>query len=71
MDLSEFVFRSAKDGYDLFLGRLHSIKGYPRQCMMPTAGKWLVVAGASAPVSIETLLRQFGGGTAHSSALRL
>ncbi|HEU5303769.1 MAG TPA: glycosyltransferase, partial [Gemmatimonadales bacterium] len=27
-DSSEFVFRATKGDYDLFLGRLHSIKGY-------------------------------------------
>jgi glycosyltransferase involved in cell wall biosynthesis len=28
VDPSEFVFRSAKDRFDLFLGRLHSVKGH-------------------------------------------
>jgi glycosyltransferase involved in cell wall biosynthesis len=28
LDPTDFVFRSAKDDYDLFLGRLHSAKGY-------------------------------------------
>lgn len=46
LDPSEFVFRSKKDGYDLFLGRLHSVKGY-RWAMegAKRAGRRLVVAG--------------------------
>jgi glycosyltransferase involved in cell wall biosynthesis len=46
LDPSEFIFRSQKDGYDLFLGRLHSVKGY-RWAMegAKRAGTRLVVAG--------------------------
>lgn len=50
VDPSDFVFRPAKEGYDLFLGRLHSVKGYrwaiegARQ-----SGKHLVVAGGWRP----------------------
>src|SRR6266702_8143238 len=28
LDPADFIFRAAKDDYDLFLGRLHSVKGY-------------------------------------------
>lgn len=46
VDPSDFVFRSAKGGYDLFLGRLHSIKGYRWAIEgAKRAGKRLVVAG--------------------------
>lgn len=45
-DPSEFVFRSEKAGYDLFLGRLHSIKGYRWAIQgAKRAGKRMVVAG--------------------------
>jgi glycosyltransferase involved in cell wall biosynthesis len=50
VDPVEFVFRSDKAGYDLFLGRLHGVKGYrwaiagARQ-----AGKQLIVAGGWRP----------------------
>jgi glycosyltransferase involved in cell wall biosynthesis len=46
VDPSEFVFRPKKDGYDLFLGRLHSVKGY-RWAMegAKRAGVRLIVAG--------------------------
>lgn len=46
VDPSDFVFRPAKDGYDLFLGRLHRVKGY-RWAIdgARRAGKRLVVAG--------------------------
>jgi glycosyltransferase involved in cell wall biosynthesis len=50
VDPSEYLFRHKKDEYDLFLGRLHSVKGYrwaiegARQ-----TGKRLVVAGGWRP----------------------
>jgi glycosyltransferase involved in cell wall biosynthesis len=46
VDPADFVCRSAKGGYDLFLGRLHSVKGY-RWAIdgAKRAGKRLVVAG--------------------------
>jgi glycosyltransferase involved in cell wall biosynthesis len=46
VDPSEFLFRPVKDGYDLFLGRLHSVKGY-RWAMegAKRAGVQLTVAG--------------------------
>lgn len=46
VDPSEFVFRPEKDGYDLFLGRLHSVKGYRWAVEgAKRAGLRLVVAG--------------------------
>lgn len=46
VDPSDFIFRPEKDGYDLFLGRLHSVKGY-RWAMegAKRAGVRLIVAG--------------------------
>jgi glycosyltransferase involved in cell wall biosynthesis len=46
VDPSEFVFRRVKSEYDLFLGRLHSVKGY-RWAMAGAkrSGKRLLVAG--------------------------
>jgi glycosyltransferase involved in cell wall biosynthesis len=46
VDPSEFVFRREKGDYDLFLGRLHSVKGY-RWAMAGAkrTGKRLLVAG--------------------------
>lgn len=60
VDPSEFVFRTAKGDYDLYLGRLHSIKGYrwaiegARQ-----ADRRLVVAGGWRP-SLRRRLRYVG-----------
>jgi len=50
LDASEFVFRSRKAGYDLFLGRLHRVKGY-RWAVQGArlAGKRLIVAGGWRP----------------------
>jgi len=50
VDPAEFVFRDAKDNYDLFLGRLHSIKGY-RWAMegAKRGGRPLVIAGGWRP----------------------
>jgi glycosyltransferase involved in cell wall biosynthesis len=46
VDPSEFVFQRVKGEYDLFLGRLHSVKGY-RWAMAGAkrSGKRLLVAG--------------------------
>ena len=46
VDPSEFVFRRVKGDYDLFLGRLHSVKGY-RWAMAGAkrSGRRLLVAG--------------------------
>ena len=50
VDPSEFVFRTGKEDYDLFLGRLHSIKGY-RWAVdgAKRAGRRLVIAGGWRP----------------------
>ena len=48
IDPAEFEFRGAKDDYDLFLGRLHSVKGYRwaiegakrTRCRLLLAGGW-------------------------------
>lgn len=49
-DPSEFVFRPEKNGYDLFLGRLHSVKGYRWAIEgAKRAGRRLVVAGGWRP----------------------
>jgi glycosyltransferase involved in cell wall biosynthesis len=50
VDPSDYVFRSRKNGYDLFLGRLHSVKGY-RWAIQGArqSGKRLVVAGGWRP----------------------
>lgn len=46
VDPSELLFRQAKAGYDLFLGRLHSIKGYRWAIQgAKQSGRRLVVAG--------------------------
>jgi glycosyltransferase involved in cell wall biosynthesis len=50
VDPSEFAFRAVKDNYDLFLGRLHSIKGY-RWAIEGArrVGRPLVIAGGWRP----------------------
>lgn len=60
LDPSEYVFRAAKDDYDLFLGRLHSIKGY-RWAMEGArrVGRRLVIAGGWRP-SFRRSLRFVG-----------
>jgi glycosyltransferase involved in cell wall biosynthesis len=60
IDPAEFVFRPTKDNYDLFLGRLHSVKGYRWAIEgAKLAGKRLVVAGGWRP-SLRTSLRFAG-----------
>lgn len=60
VDPSEYVFRAAKEDYDLFLGRLHSIKGY-RWAMegAKRVGRRLVIAGGWRP-SFRRSLRFVG-----------
>jgi glycosyltransferase involved in cell wall biosynthesis len=60
VDPSEFVFRGVKEDYDLFLGRLHSIKGY-RWAMegAKRVGRRLVIAGGWRP-SFRRSLRFVG-----------
>jgi len=51
LDPSEYRFRSRKDPYDLFLGRLHSAKGWQWAVKgARRAGKRLVLAGGWRPV---------------------
>ena len=46
VDPAEFVFRSPKDDYDLFLGRLHGVKGYRWAIAgAKRAGRRMIVAG--------------------------
>jgi glycosyltransferase involved in cell wall biosynthesis len=50
MDPAEFTFRAEKADYDLFLGRLHRIKGYQWAVEgAKRAGKRLIVAGGWRP----------------------
>jgi glycosyltransferase involved in cell wall biosynthesis len=60
VDPADFVFRAAKDDYDLFLGRLHSIKGY-RWAMQGAkrVGRKLLIAGGWRP-SLRRSLRFVG-----------
>jgi glycosyltransferase involved in cell wall biosynthesis len=59
-DPSEYVFRTIKAGYDLFLGRLHGVKGYRWAVQgAKQAGKRLVVAGGWRP-SLRRSLRFVG-----------
>ena len=49
-DPSEFVFRPAKADYDLFLGRLHTVKGYRWAIQgAKRSGRSIVVAGGWRP----------------------
>lgn len=60
VDPSEYTFRPIKAGYDLFLGRLHRVKGY-RWAVRGArrAGKRLIVAGGWRP-SLRWSLRFAG-----------
>lgn len=50
VDPSEFVFRSEKADYDLFLGRLHTVKGYRWAIQgAKRSGRRIVVAGGWRP----------------------
>jgi glycosyltransferase involved in cell wall biosynthesis len=60
IDPSEYVFRPNKAGYDLFLGRLHGVKGYRWAVEgAKRAGKRLIVAGGWRP-SLRRTLRYVG-----------
>jgi glycosyltransferase involved in cell wall biosynthesis len=60
VDPAEFVFRSRKADYDLFLGRLHSVKGYRWAIEgAKRSGRRLVVAGGWRP-SLRRALRFVG-----------
>jgi glycosyltransferase involved in cell wall biosynthesis len=68
MDPSEFIFRSAKADYDLFLGRLHRVKGYGWAVAgAKRAGKRLVVAGGWRP-TLRRSLRFVGSVDGHQKA---
>ncbi|HET7791118.1 MAG TPA: glycosyltransferase [Gemmatimonadales bacterium] len=50
LDPSEFIFRAEKDDYDLFLGRLHSVKGYQWAVEgAKRSGRRLLLAGGWRP----------------------
>ncbi|OLB09093.1 MAG: hypothetical protein AUH06_00695 [Gemmatimonadetes bacterium 13_2_20CM_69_27] len=50
LDPGDYVFRTEKDDYDLFLGRLHSVKGYRwAVAAAKRTGRRLVVAGGRRP----------------------
>jgi glycosyltransferase involved in cell wall biosynthesis len=50
LDPADYLFRAAKDDYDLFLGRLHSIKGYRWAIAgAQRSGRRLVIAGGWRP----------------------
>lgn len=50
VDPSDFIFRPEKDAYDLFLGRLHSVKGYRWAIEgAKRTGRRLIVAGGWRP----------------------
>jgi glycosyltransferase involved in cell wall biosynthesis len=60
VDPAEFVFRRDKAGYDLFLGRLHSAKGYRWAIAgAKRSGKSLAVAGGWRP-TLRSSLRFIG-----------
>jgi glycosyltransferase involved in cell wall biosynthesis len=60
IDPAEYIFRPDKQGYDLFLGRLHSVKGYRWAIEgAQRSGKRLIVAGGWRP-SLRPSLRYAG-----------
>lgn len=60
IDPSEYVIQSEKAGYDLFLGRLHTVKGYRWAIEgAKRTGKRLIVAGGWRP-SLRRSLRYVG-----------
>ena len=60
LDPAEFVFRARKDDYDLFLGRLHSVKGYRWAIEgAKRTGRRLLVAGGWRP-SFSSKLKYVG-----------
>lgn len=60
LDPADFVFRAEKDAYDLFIGRLHSVKGY-RWAIEGArrTGRRLVIAGGWRP-SFRRTVRYVG-----------
>jgi len=60
LDPADFVFRATKADYDLFLGRLHSVKGYRWAVAgAKRSGRRLVVAGGWRP-SFRRAIRYVG-----------
>jgi Glycosyl transferases group 1 len=60
VDPADYVFQPRKEGYDLFLGRLHSVKGYRWAIEgAKRSGKRLIVAGGWRP-SLRPSLRFVG-----------
>ncbi|HWA15324.1 MAG TPA: glycosyltransferase, partial [Gemmatimonadales bacterium] len=56
LDPADFTFRETKDDYDLFLGRLHSSKGWQLAVQgARMAGRSLVVAGGWRPTLARSL----------------
>jgi hypothetical protein len=50
LDPADFIFRATKDNYDLFLGRLHSVKGYRWAIEgAKRTGRRLIIAGGWRP----------------------
>ena len=50
LDPGDYIYRPGKSEYDLFLGRLHSIKGYRWAVAgAKQTGRWLIVAGGWRP----------------------
>src|SRR5947208_1184251 len=60
LDPADFIFRAAKDDYDLFLGRLHSVKGYRwAVAAAKHSGRRLLIAGGWRP-SLRRNIRYVG-----------
>ena len=60
LDPADFIFRAAKDDYDLFLGRLHSVKGYRwAVAAAKHSGRRLLIAGGWRP-SLRRNIRYAG-----------
>ena len=71
VDPSEFVFRSEKADYDLFLGRLHTAKGYRWAVQgAKRSGRPIVVAGGWRP-SLSRRVRFVGRVDGHQKAALL
>jgi len=60
LDPADFIFRAAKDDYDLFLGRLHRVKGYRwAVAAAKRSGRRLLIAGGWRP-SLRRNIRYAG-----------
>jgi glycosyltransferase involved in cell wall biosynthesis len=68
LDPADFIFRSTKDDYDLFLGRLHSVKGYRWAIEgAKRSGRRLILAGGWRP-SFRRNIRYVGEVGGHRKA---